>query len=751
MATKNTIKGLTVEIGGDTTKLGEALKDVDKQTGDLGKELGEINRLLKFDPENTELLAQKQKVLGEMIGATGDRLETLKEAEKQVQEQFAKGEVAESQVRALQREIAEAESKMKYYLEQVRKASKGTGDLGDETKQAKGDLKQYEQAAEDAGEATKDLGDGFTVMKGAMANLVSDGIKGLGSLVKDLATSLVSMAGETREYRTEMGKLDTAFTTNGFSAEAATNAYKELQGVLGESDQAVEAANHLAQLTDNEKDLAKWTGDILPGVFATFGASLPIEGLTEAANETAKVGKVTGPLADALNWAGVSEEAFNEQLALCTTEQQRQALITQTLTELYGEAAQAYKETNAEVIKANQANEAWMATMAEAGAAVDPILTDVKMLGASLLTEFTPGITEAANAVRGLLNGEDGAADMLGSALSGMITQLLEKAVGLLPQLADVAMSLVDALINNFVNSMLPQLLESAIQVFLVVLEAIPVLLEALIPQIGHLAQTVADTLLGNIDLVLASAIQLLLAVVDAIPVLLDTLLPQVSGIVDSVIGALLDNIDLLVNGAVQLFFGILKAIPEITAAVYREMPSIVTSIIDSLLRCIPDLIEAGGQLLGGLIEGMLDFDWMGSISSIGNGIVGGFKKIFDIHSPSRVMAELGEMLDQGLAVGIEENAAAPVNALDALSDDMVDTTAGIDGLNIERRMEHTFVNSSTPAQNGGVMAKLDQIYRAILAGQVIMLDSKTLIGSTAEGYDSELGMRRVLAERGAL
>ena len=141
----------------------------------------------------------------------------------------------------------------------------------------------------------------------------------VGAAATAAVTALVGTAEATREYRTEMGKLDTAFTQNGFSADAARGAYTELQGILGETDQAVEAANHLAKLTDNEKDLAAWTGDILPGIFVTFGASLPIEGLTEAANETAKVGQVTGPLADALNWAGVSEDAFNEKLAKCNS------------------------------------------------------------------------------------------------------------------------------------------------------------------------------------------------------------------------------------------------------------------------------------------------------------------------------------------------------------------------------------------------------------------------------------------------
>ena len=88
--------------------------------------------------------------------------------------------------------------------------------------------------------------------------------------------------------------------------------------------------------------MSEWT-TICEGVYATFGASLPIEGLTEAANETAKVGTVTGTLADALNWAGISEDAFNEKLAACNTEAEREALIRQTLNSAYAEAAAGYE------------------------------------------------------------------------------------------------------------------------------------------------------------------------------------------------------------------------------------------------------------------------------------------------------------------------------------------------------------------------------------------------------------------------
>ena len=311
----NKIKGLTIEIGGDTTKLGKALDSVNNKSRDLSAELGQINRMLKLDPGNTELLAQKQKVLADAVENTKDKLDTLRKAEEQVQKQFERGEVSEAQVRELQREIIATTKKLDQYENAIRETTRATDDLGDASEKAARDVEGVNTG---------------------LADFVSNGLKGVVGAATAAATALVAMTESTRDYRTEMAKLNTAFTDNGHTAEAATTAYKELQSVLGETDQAVEAANHLAKLTDNEKDLATWTGDILPGVFATFGASLPIEGLTEAANETAKVGAVTGPLADALNWAGVSEDAFNESLAKCTTEQERQALITETLNGLYG-------------------------------------------------------------------------------------------------------------------------------------------------------------------------------------------------------------------------------------------------------------------------------------------------------------------------------------------------------------------------------------------------------------------------------
>lgn len=206
----------------------------------------------------------------------------------------------------------------------------------------------------------------------------------MGAAALAAGAALVKIANDTREYRAEMGKLEAAFTTAGHSAESATATYNALNTVLGDTGQAVEASNHLAKLVTDEKDLATWT-NICTGVYATFGASLPIEGLTEAANETSRTGQLTGGLADALNWAGVNEEEFQASLDKCTTQQERQALITETLNGLYSDAAKKYKEVNKDVLDANAAQGKLNEGLAAIGAIVEPVITKLTFLAGTVL------------------------------------------------------------------------------------------------------------------------------------------------------------------------------------------------------------------------------------------------------------------------------------------------------------------------------------------------------------------------------
>lgn len=392
----NTIKGLTVEIGGDTTKLGKAIKDVEAKSRSLSKELGDINKLLKLDPGNVELLAQKQKVLGEAAEAAAKKLETLKEAEKQVQEQFERGEVSEEQLRALQREIVATENKMKGYQKAAQQTAEELERLGDSADEAGDDAQDAAKKVDKLGDEVKELGDEAKDTAGDLNSFANKGLATVTGLATAAVGALVAAAESTREYRTEMGKLSTAFDTAGHSAETATNTYQTLQGVIGETDQSVEAAQQIALLARSEEDAANWA-NLAAGVVGRFGDALQPETFYESANETLKLGEATGAYTQMLEGCGYSVEKFNEGLAACKTESEKQAYMLQVTDQLLGDAANKYRETNADIIASNQANEAWQASLAKVGAAVEPLITKVKEIGAMLLEKLVPVIESLTN------------------------------------------------------------------------------------------------------------------------------------------------------------------------------------------------------------------------------------------------------------------------------------------------------------------------------------------------------------------
>lgn len=243
--------------------------------------------------------------------------------------------------------------------------------IDDTTKKAKDGEKEQTSAFAKIGSAASALGKGMLGVGAAMGGAFVAAVEG------------------TREYRTQMGLLESAFETAGHASEEAKNTYSELNAVLGDTEQAVEASQHIALLADNEKEMQQWT-DICTGVFATFGASLPVEGLTEAANHTAKLGEVQGSLADALEWSGITVDDFNEQLAKCSSEEERQDLITKTLSDTYKDASKQYKETNKDVIASQKAQERLTDAMVEVGAVGEPIMTAIKNAIADMAEKAAP-------------------------------------------------------------------------------------------------------------------------------------------------------------------------------------------------------------------------------------------------------------------------------------------------------------------------------------------------------------------------
>lgn len=200
----------------------------------------------------------------------------------------------------------------------------------------------------------------------ALGDFAKKSVKAAGAAVAGLTATFVALDGATEEYRVAQGKLNAGFQTAGFSADVARKSYRNFYAILGDTDTATEASQLLANMAKTEKDVATWTR-IAAGVHGTFGDSLPIEGLVESANETARTGKVTGVFADALNWVGIMEDDFNAKLEQTTDVSKRNRLIMDTLSTTYDKAADSFYQNNQQIINARRNHATLDETLAKVG------------------------------------------------------------------------------------------------------------------------------------------------------------------------------------------------------------------------------------------------------------------------------------------------------------------------------------------------------------------------------------------------
>ena len=166
----NRIQGITVEIGGDTTRLTTALKGVNSEIRNTQSQLKDVEKLLKLDPHNSELLAQKQRFLTDAIGETKEKLEALKSAQQQVQQQFEHGDITKDQYDALQREIIETEQNLK----DLEKQAEDTNTSLSGFSQAAEKVGKFGDAATSAGKKLLPVTAGITAAGGASAKMAMD-------------------------------------------------------------------------------------------------------------------------------------------------------------------------------------------------------------------------------------------------------------------------------------------------------------------------------------------------------------------------------------------------------------------------------------------------------------------------------------------------------------------------------------------------------------------------------------------------
>lgn len=625
MASK--IKGIIVEIGGDTVGLQKALKDVNDKAKNVSSEMREVEKALKLDPTNTELLAQKQQLLSKQTEIAKEKLSALKDVQKQVEQQFKNGQIGEEQYRAFQREVAVAEGNLKNLDSQLDNTSKTTKNLGESVEQSESKLTKFGEVAKNVGKVAADI---FV----ALGKAAIDAGKKIWEMSNEVAAAGDSIdktsqkIGISAESYQEWGYV---FERCGANVDNLQAGMKTLSGVITEAANGSDKATaKLAAVGLTIDDLnGKSQDEQLSVVIARLQEMKSGAERTTAANGL--LGKSAVDMAAVLNTSAADTQALKDE------------------AHEYG------------MIMSNEAVAA-SATFEDSLTKMNHTVTGLKnnMIGALL-----PSVTLIMDALTDLIAGKENAGQAMDEAVTSLGNTLnngLSEIVKKLPMFLSAAKTLVLSLVKGIIDN-LPEIVKAALEVVVElakgIVKALPELLPALVECIATITNTLTNpSMLSEIlDTALNLLITLADGLIDAIPQLVDATIQIIENLIRFLVEP--QNISKLVNAGIRVTMalqtGLLNALPKLAEGALK----LVLAIGDTIVHT--DWLQVGKNIVDGLWDG-LKRSW-GSLqewfNNAVNGLVDGIKGWLGIHSPSKVFANIGDFMALGLGEGFTKSMLA--------------------------------------------------------------------------------------------
>ena len=566
--TQTSINGLEKEIRENDAALDEMDQGVrDAQTGlkdfnltsinmslrTLGTELQKVSSEFVENANGQQALIAKNKVLNATVDEQKRKLSAIGKALDDAKTKFGENS---NEVMKWQQEMNRTQTTINKLEREIKQNDTALDEMEKGLRDAESGMKKFEDSAEDAEESTSGLGD--AIAEGFAAGVVV-------SAIQQIADAIVNLVDETEEYRRIMASLEMSSEKAGYSAQQTADTYRQLYGVLGDDQTSVTTTANLQALELSQKKLTDMTNGAI-GAWATYGDSIPIDGLAEAINETVKAGTVTGTFADVLNWAGTSEDDFNKKLASCKTESERANLILQELADQgLIKAGEGWQQNNKDIVAVNQASADLQGTMAAFGEIVAPAVAAVK-------NAFNDVLQVILNLVQAFQNGGiSGFAEELGNVFSNITSSIS----GNMGSFVEMGGKILDG-ITQGIQVAAPILLDGMLQIFTQIGENLPQYLSMILDKI----QALGDMLSELAPIFVQKGFEMLSALVQGITNALPTLIEKVPQIVITFANIINDNFPMILLKGVQLLgqflAGILKAIPTLVA----NIPQIIHAII---------------------------------------------------------------------------------------------------------------------------------------------------------------------------
>lgn len=596
MATKN-IKGITIEVGGNTTKLQDALKQVDKQVYSLNSDLKAVNQALKLDPKNTDLLSQKYDILQRNISATKDRLETLKEAQRQMGNYASLTEEQKKQYNQLSLEIAKGEDALKKMNNEL----KSTGKI---------DLSKLQNSLKKVGEIALDVSKKLlqvsTAIGGALASVVGLGVKSYASLEQNLG-AIKKLFGESANNLIENSKKaykEAGLSANQYMETATSFSASLIKGLNGDTQQAVELTDRaIKDMSDNAN---------------TFGSSMD-----EVMNVYKALSKEQFTTLDnlRLGYAG-TKEGMKQLIADASTytEEQKELGITVDASSMsFDNMVKAISVVQKHIGIAGTTMEEAEGTITgsvnQMKASFDNFLNGTgspEQLSESImnvLTNISTAIQKLApNILQGIVNLISTLIPQISTLLFeniplilDSISQMIDELLDLVTNNTEAVQNAVTELINKvvlFITDNLPKILQIALTLIITLANGIAQSLPELIPAIVQCIMTIIDTLLKNLGPLIDASIQIVMAIIEGIINALPMLIEYLPTLIQTIIEVLIENMPKLMLLGPKIIFELIKAIISNLPQLIASVPKIIGAIIEGIANSLPSLGEKAKDII---------------------------------------------------------------------------------------------------------------------------------------------------------
>lgn len=691
-----TLKGVTVQIGGDTTKLGEAIQKARKSASSLSGELRGVESLLKFDPTNTVLLAQKQGILAESIAGAKDKLKMLIAAQESMSRQLADGKISPEQYRDFEREIESTRQQ----LTRLEAAASGTDDA----------VADVGDAAREAGEKAEKASGGWTVLKGTLADLAASAIKTAASAISDTAQEMITGAaeyGDTIDKMSQkMGMSSDAYQEWDFVLQHCGASIESLKPAMKTLATAAESGSDaFAQLGISQEQIAGMSQEQL------FDATIAgLQNVTDETQRTYLAGKLLGRGATELG-------------PLLNTSADDVADMRAQVHDLGG-------VMGSDAVKAAAAYQDSLQNMQYAFSG----------LKNNISGELLPTLTLIMDGVTKMLTG---GGDEVAAAVGDLVVSLSGQLTAQAPRMMSVALTFIAALVTGLLSA-LPDLTGTSVELVGALLLGIAEQLPGIIVAAATAVQGIVDKITSpeSITLLVQAAVQILLALanglVGALPELIDTIPIIITNLVDAVLASLPE----IVEAGLQIIIALASGIITNSGHVLAVVPKLIVALVHAFGSYVSSVAGIGKAIVDGIRKGITE-QWQrlkADVSNLFTGLVDWIKKLLGIHSPSTVFAGIGTNMAKGIGAGWQDT-IGDINR-DIAATLLPQYVVGVDMQGLYAQAA-TLQTAAAPAAAGGdiaaVLERMDRLERAI-SGMQIYMDGDALVGSVASRMDYALG-----------